>query len=100
MGDYFGAKQPWEEYYVRFNFENDLGSEEVDQISVVAIDLSDDSDVTSTLTDSGAQANTTIAVDVWVRAGTAGQEYKITCKITGNSGSKYELEGILPVVEK
>lgn len=101
MADYFGAKQPYEEYFIQFDFSNDLGSsEEIDTINVSAVDMSDDSDVTGTLTDATQQANTTTAVNVWIRAGTSGSEYKVTCKIVGNAGSKYELEGILPVIEK
>lgn len=101
MADYFGAKQPYEEYHVQFDFEKDLGSsEEIDTIDVSAVDLSDDSAATSTVTDETEQANTATAVNVWVRAGTVDYNYKITCKIVGTAGSKYELEGILPIIEK
>jgi uncharacterized phiE125 gp8 family phage protein len=34
-----------------------------------------------------------------VRAGSSGHTYLITCKIVGNSGSQYELEAILPVLD-
>jgi hypothetical protein len=35
----------------------------------------------------------------WVRTGTSGHEYLITCRIVGSADSQYELDGILPVAD-
>jgi len=95
-----GSKQPFEEYLIQFDFANDLGSsEDAASAEVSAIDLEDNSDVTDTVTDSTEQVISGTSVYVWVLAGTDKHNYKITCKVTGDSGSKYELEAVLPVAE-
>lgn len=101
MAKRFDPKQPSEEYYLRFNFENDIDDETVSLVdSVVAIDLGDGSDVTSTVIDNTKQQNDDVSVYVWAQAGASGRRYKITVQITCSEGSQYELEGILPVFEK
>lgn len=100
--EYFGLKQPAEEYYVSFEFTKDLGSEDVDSAEIVIVDQAADPpvDLVATLSDPAKQNNTGKIAYVWVRAGASGKNYKITCKITGTAGSLYELEGVLPVKEK
>ena len=103
MAKRFDPKQPNEEYYLSFNFTDDLNDEdeEISSVdSVVVTDLSDDSDVTTTLTDPVEQLNDENKVYVWVKGGTSGKRYKITVQITGTEGSIFELEGILPVFDK
>lgn len=100
MPQYFTKKQPWEAYYVRFDLANVFGAtEDVASATVTAIDLADGSDVSTTLLDVTKQNLSGTDVNVWVRAGTADHDYKITCKATGDAGSKFELEGVLPVRE-
>lgn len=95
----FDAKQPWEEYHVGFNFESLLGTDTIEAAVVSAVDLETGDDVTDTITDSTEQTTSGSVVYVWVRSGTAGCRYRITCRITTSSGSKWELDGLLPVSE-
>lgn len=95
----FSSKQPAEAFAVSFDFTDSLGlTEAIDSVtSVIAIDQSDGSDASLIVLDSTKQSNTTKIVYAWVRAGTAGHSYAITCNILGDAGSVYELDGILPV---
>lgn len=95
----FGPKQPSEAYFVAFDFTTDLGAETIASATTVAIDQFDSSNVTATVLNGALQTNTTTVVNVWVRAGTTGHRYLITCDIVGSLGSIYELDGILPVDE-
>lgn len=98
---YFGAKQPAEAYYVRFNFTRDLKESDVEAAVVTVLDITETPpvDVTDTLLDTRKQAISGKVVDVWGHGGTTGHNYQITCRITGTGGETYELEGILPVRE-
>lgn len=93
----FGNKQPYEEYYVSFNFSRDLAfAEEISSASVSVADAQ------------GADATDAIVEDillvgdcrvfVFVKGGTT-QTYKITCKVVCSNGEKYEKEAYLPVSE-
>ena len=95
---YFGTKQPYEEYYVEFNFKNDLGTETASSATVTAT-LTTEGDSTTTITTAALQYLSTTSVFVWVKAGASGSSYKITAKVVGSAGSKYELEAMLPVLE-
>lgn len=100
MSTEFTVKQPSEAYYVCFDFTDVLGTETIAAVtSVIALDEADSSDVSLTVLLAASQTNTTKLVYAWVRAGTTGHRYVITCKILGSAGSVYELEGILPVLE-
>jgi uncharacterized phiE125 gp8 family phage protein len=100
MSTEFTAKQPSEAFYVSFDFTDVLGTETIASVdSVIALDEADSSDVSATVLLAASQTNTTKIVYAWVRAGTTGHRYIITCKIVGSAGSIYELEGILPVEE-
>ena len=94
-----GAKQPYEAYYIQFNFTRYLGTATISSATVTAVDIADNSDVTATITTVGSQSITSPSVYVWVKAGTTAHTYQITCKITASDGSKYELDALLPVVE-
>jgi hypothetical protein len=97
----FRPKQPYEEYYNGFNFAEDLGTTEtIFTAAVTVIDLADNSDKTATITDAGKQVDIGAIVYFWVRGGSTGKIYKITCKIVGDEGSKYEQDGIMHVREK
>lgn len=100
MATTIGSKQPYEEYYITFDFTNYLGATEtISSAAVAAKDESDGSDKTATVTTAGLQVNGSKTVNVWVKAGTSGSKYRVECKMVGNAGSKYELDAILPVVE-
>lgn len=92
-------KQPYEEYAISFNFTAVLGVETVASATITAIDRLSLADVSLVVLDVTKQSITTPIVFAWVRAGTSGHEYVITCKIVGSAGSLYELDGILPVTE-
>ena len=97
----FGSKQPYEEYYVAFDFTADVGEAAIASAEVIVYDSSE-ATCTSTLTDVANQSLATTSVNVWVQGGETGQEYKITCRIETNStpAEKFELDGTLPVEEK
>jgi uncharacterized phiE125 gp8 family phage protein len=101
MATEFSTKQPAEEYAISFDFTAKLGTENIASAVITAIDQSDSSDVSLTVLKLANQTNTTKIVYGWVRAGTSGHDYLITCTITGDGtpASIYELEGVLPVVE-
>jgi phage gp36-like protein len=93
------TKQPSEAYYISFDFTQALGTETVESATVTAIDYGTSEDNTSTVTDSTKQTETSTTVLVWIQAGTAGNKYLITCRVTGSSGSQYELDALLTVAE-
>ena len=99
MRQILGAKQPYEAYYISFNFARWLGTATISSATVNAVDDADDSDATATVTTVASQVITSPYVYVWVKAGATGKEYQITCKIVATDGSKYELDALLPVVE-
>lgn len=93
-----GSKQPYEEYYVSFDFTNVIGSATVASATVIVTDPDGD-DVTSTLTDVGQQTITSPLVYIWIKGGDSDKEYKVTCRITTDAGEKYEKDADLPVAE-
>jgi uncharacterized phiE125 gp8 family phage protein len=54
-------------------------------------------DATATITTVGNQSITGSKVYVWVKAGTDGTDYRITCVATASDTSVYELEGLMLV---
>lgn len=100
MSKRFTDKQPYEEYYVTFDFTEALGDETVSSATVTATRASTGEDATSTVTDAAEQEHDDYTVDVWIQGGVSGVEYKITCRIVGSAGSKYELDGLLLVKEE
>jgi hypothetical protein len=96
----FGEKQPYEEYYVAFDFSNVLASASINSATVTAVD-SEGANATAAIIDSGQQIidNVLFHVNVWVKGGVSGITYTITCKTITSSGEKYELDAQLPVME-
>jgi hypothetical protein len=90
----FGNKQPYEEYYVSFNFSNDLTSGEITS-AVVTVEDENGADVTSSIV-SNTFINGGCRVFAFVKGGTE-QTYKMTCKIVCSNTEKYEKEAYLPV---
>ena len=97
----FKPKQPYEEYYMYFDFANDLGTGvTVGSVSsFTAVDTADSSDVLTTITDTGLQFISGQKVYFWARAGADQHTYKFECKIIGSDGAKYENEGTMLVRE-
>jgi len=96
----FSSKQPFEEYAISFDFAASLGTAIISSVdAVTAVDQADSSDVSTTVLDSTKQSNTNTVVYAWVQAGTSAHNYLITCQITADDASQYELEAIQPVLE-
>lgn len=94
----FGSKQTSEEYYVSFDFQNVMTAADTVASATVAASDSVGADATATVTDALKQTITGQIVYVWVKAGTSGQTYKITCTATTSDHSEiFELEAELPV---
>ena len=96
-----GSKQPWEEYYVTFNFINLIGSASIATANVSVVNNATNATCTSSLTEVANQTFSTNTVYIWIKGGTTGSEYKITCKVTTDATpqERYELDANLPVEE-
>jgi hypothetical protein len=99
MSGTFTPKQPYEEYYVSFNFTVPLGVETIASATITAVDETTLEDVSTVILDVAKQSISNPLVYAWVRAGETGHSYLVTCRITGSLGSQYELEGLLQVIE-
>jgi len=98
----FGKKQPSEAYYIAFDFTNVITTgDSIATATITAIDLGDGTSATDTITTAAEQVIVSPKVYVWIKAGTADHNYKITCKITTNADPSeiYELDARLPVSE-
>jgi len=95
----FSSKQTYEAYAISFDFTTVLGVETISTVAITAVDQFDSSDASTIILDVTKQSNTNTIVYGWVRAGTTGHDYLITCKIVGSLASQYELEAILPVLD-
>lgn len=95
----FGVKTPYEEYHVAFNFENYLGDAGIASATVAVVERATGTVVTGDLTTVGLQLIADPRVYVWVKGGTVGRLYDISCKIVADdtNGSKYEIDGTLPI---
>lgn len=95
------SKQPYEAYYIAFDFSNVIASSSIVSATITVVDSSGE-DKTSTITTAESQVLTATQVNVWIKGGTDGETYKITCRIITNSvpAEKYELDAELPVVEE
>jgi hypothetical protein len=97
--DAFGPKQPYDEYYVDFDFSKDLVSP--DAVSVASVTATDENgaDATLVITSAIKQSITSPKVFVWVKGGVDRTMYVITCKIVTTNGEKYEKDGEIFVEE-
>lgn len=93
----FRDKQSTEAYYIEFDFSAICGSATVSSASVTATEVDTGTDVTATITTAASQSISGTSVYVWVKAGTSGTDYLITCKATASDGSIYELDGLMLV---
>lgn len=91
-------KQASEAYYISWDFSGVLATgETISSATIVAVDMADGSVVTATVTDPAKQSISTSYVYTWVKAGTDGHTYRLTCTATSSLAAVYELEGILAV---
>ena len=95
--DRFRTKQASEAYYIEFDFSDLCGTATVSSATVAAVVHSTGVDATSTITTVGSQSISGTSVYVWVKAGTDGTDYRITCTATASDGSIYEMEGLMLV---
>lgn len=98
--DRFRTKQPAEAYFVEFDFEDKIGTAVTIASAVVSAKIvSTGADATATITTVGSQTISGQSVYVWVKAGTSGVDYQITCVATGDDASVHELEGLMLVLD-
>lgn len=97
--DRFRNKQAAEAYYIEFDFDELCGTATVSSATVAAKVVSTGVDATATITTVASQSISGTSVYVWVKAGTAGTDYQITCTATASDGSIYELEGLMLVID-
>ena len=90
------TKQPDEQYPISVDYSNILGDGETISAKDVKAYDSSDTDVTSTLIDSSTIVGETIKAVV--KAGTSGQNYKITFKATTSDSNIYEDDVTMRVV--
>jgi len=65
-----------------------LKSETIASVSYSATKESDGSDATAAVLVSGSCTNTTTSILPWVKAGTAGERYRVKMNVTASAGSK------------
>ncbi len=93
------AKQVSEEFVVVTDFSNDLGSSEtISSIEVIAIRLSDGSDLTSSVIEFSQKSSKKVLVGVM--NGTGGELYRITIKIQTSLGYKFQKNITMKVQER
>lgn len=98
--DRFRTKQTGESYYIEFDFSSVSSTLVIASAATTAKIVSTGVDATSTITTVGSQTITGQSVFVWVKAGTDGTDYLITCKATeAATGAVYELEGLMLVAD-
>lgn len=90
------TKQPSEIFSITMDFGKVLAASETISTKVVTATLSG-ADATSTVIDSSTISGSTVQVKV--KAGTTGNSYKITIKITTSTGNVFEDEVTMTVTE-
>lgn len=95
--DRFRNKQPSEAYFIEWNFDDLCGTATISSAAVSAKVFSTGVDVTATITTAGSQTLSGGSAFTWVKAGTDGIDYQLTCVATASDGSIYELEGMMLV---
>ena len=94
-------KQPDEEYYIEFDFTNDLGDSTIDEVLAVLVTAYGEvEDLTESIVDSTLQTNDTKIVYLWLKDGTPEGKYHFRCTIKAAPGGEvYMLNGLLSVAE-
>ena len=96
----FPDKQPYEEFFVSFNFYRLLARTK-DSIATVSELKAYDAggvDQTTSFINAGAQVIASPRVFAWVKGGTQ-QRYRLVCKITTAGVKKWQMVAYLRVVE-
>lgn len=94
----FRTKKPSEAYHIEFDF-SDLSSVTIASAVVTAKAISTGIDVTSDIITTASQSINSTSVFVWVKGGTDGLDYQITCVATATDSSVYALDGLMLVQE-
>jgi len=97
----FGDKQPYEEYYLKFDFSEELAeSDSIDTLTATVIKISDDTDASDTMLDNSKDYSDGADAYIWIKGGADDTAYLVTCKVlTSVLKEKYELEGSITVRE-
>jgi len=95
--DRFRNKQSAEAYFIEWDFADLCGSATIASATVTAKLVSTGADATATITTAGSQSISGTSVYTWVKAGSDGVDYQLTCVATASDGSIYELEGLMLV---
>jgi hypothetical protein len=101
--DSFRSKTPREEYFLNFDFTNDLGGASISDatVSVYKFDSDTESKTGDSITAMIDDSKQTIdggLVYFWIQGGAVGS-FVIECNITVSDGSNYELQGFQIVSE-
>src|ERR1035437_4579886 len=94
---YFSTKQPYEAFAISFDFTSLMGTEVITEQAITATDITTSLDATDTVLDNTKSGINLDIIYGWVMSGQDGHNYLISCKIIGDAGSQYQLDGILPV---
>lgn len=97
-------KQPAEKITVSVDFAEDLGgSETISSTEILAIDLSDGSNASSTILEGTAQIvdgdQTASSIAQKVKAGSNGKRYKITLRATTSASHVFEADVFMVIRE-
>lgn len=95
-------KQPFEEYYIGFDFSSVITTSEIVSASVIAVNSTTNEDVTDVITNITYQKFSGSIVNIWICNGDPGILYKLTCRIITDDvpNNKYEMEAYLFCIDK
>lgn len=96
----FGDKQPYEEYFVAFNFSRVISPNTEIVSAIVIVYDEDGNDVTEIITEPSEQTIQKTKVAIKIKSGISENTYKITCRIITSNGEKFEMDSELNVIEK
>jgi hypothetical protein len=94
----FRTKKPSESYHIEFDF-SDVPDLVISSAVVTAKLVSTGADATATIITAEEQLIIGTSVYVWVKAGTDGVDYQITCIATASGGGTHTLDGLMLVKE-
>jgi len=99
MANLYFDKQPWEAFFIAVDFSDRLETgETISSVTVTAINIATGADATATvITGSSIDGED---IEIKVKAGTTGDDYKITTKIITSSANSLEEDVIMHVIEE
>ena len=100
MSTFVFYKQPAEKFAISLDFGTNRfnGTETYLSDSTTSVLLSTGATTTSTVIDSTSESGDVISVVV--KAGSAGENHKITCQVTSDEGNIYESEVLMKVRDR